>query len=100
MTYVESTSTLKDDHVFSSDDCEGGCYLAETSGHSREKVNRIELRMRKETLISFTYYPSTYSECVIVRTICAYDESNYIYCVIDESFHSGTRSVFKFNYLW
>ena len=35
MTYVESTSTLKDDHVFSTDDCEGGRYLAETcEGHS------------------------------------------------------------------
>ena len=64
--------------MLSTDDCEGGRYLAETSGRLRVTVIRIELRTRKETLISFTYYPSTYSECVIVRTVCAYDQPNYI----------------------
>ena len=35
----------------------------------RVKVIRIELRTRKETIKSFTYYPSIYSECVIVHII-------------------------------
>ena len=47
----------------------------------RVKVIRIELRTRKETLISFTYHPSTYSECVIVRAVCgAYDQPTYVMC--------------------
>ena len=58
--------------MFSTDDCGGGRYFAETcEGHSDRAA------YKKEMLISFTY-PSTYSECVIVRTICAYDQSNYI----------------------
>ena len=47
MTYVESKSTLKEDQVFSTDDCEGGRNLAETSGQSRVRVIRIDLRTRK-----------------------------------------------------
>ena len=75
--YVESTSTLKDDHVFSTDDCGGGRYLAETSGHSRVKVIRIEHRTRKKTLISFTYFrPPTMNELLYV--VCAYDQPNFI----------------------
>ena len=58
--------------MFSTDDCEGGRYFAETSGHSRGKVNRIELRTRKETLISFTYYPSTYNDNILCRVVVRY----------------------------
>ena len=76
MTYVESTSTLKDDHVLSTDDCGGGRYLAVTSGHPRVKAIRIEFRSRKGN--AHILYPFTYSECVIVRTVCAYDQPNYI----------------------
>ena len=76
MTYVELTSTLKENHVLSTDDCEGGRYLAVTSGHSGVKVIRIELRSRKGN--AHILYLSTYSECVIERTVCAYDQPSYI----------------------
>ena len=62
--------------MFSTDDCGGGRYFAETcEGHSDRAA------YKREMLISFAYYPSTYSECVIVRAVCgAYDQPTYVMC--------------------
>ena len=65
--------------MFSTDDCEGGPYFAETGeGHSDAETGEGHSDKRK-TLISFTCYPSSYSECVIVRAVGgAFDQPNYV----------------------